>query len=94
MIREFCNVKMTKRASRRLVLLGIKASGNRKLSSKKFEVNLPLRLFHPSLSSNVKRYLTFHSFSVCSDFRRKRNIYARCAFFIQSIFADRNDSFE
>ena len=34
-------------------------------------------------SSNLSSVLNF-----CSDFRRKRNIYARC-FFIQSIFADR-----
>ena len=30
--------------------------------------------------------------SCCSDFRRKRNIYARCDFFIHSIFADRINS--
>ena len=29
-----------------------------------------------------------------SDFRRKRNIYARCGFFVQSFFADRNYSFQ
>ena len=32
--------------------------------------------------------------SFCSDFWRKRNIYARSGFFVQSIFIDRNNNFQ
>ena len=30
----------------------------------------------------------------CSDFRTKRNIHARCGFFIQSVFTVRNTKFQ
>ena len=43
--------------------------------------------------------VSFHNFikanlDYCSDFRRKRNIYARCGFFSSVNFRDRNNSFQ
>ena len=44
----------------------------------------------PRLSKKTE-YISLGCF--CSGFRRKRNIYTRCVFFIQSVLADRNNSF-